>query len=395
MSTLPEQVAPPQDQDRRSTAPIAKKIFRWIAAAAIALIGILIVTLASHPASKDYIAYWSAGQLLLHHADPYSPAQVFALEKTQGYTAAKPLIMRNPPWGIFLTAPLGSVNAVTGLLFWTIAAVGCILVSLWLLGVPPRDRALAFLFAPAIGSIALGQSSPFLLLGFSLFLRFYRSRPFLAGASLLLLANKPHLFLVFWVVLLVDCVYRRNFRILVGGASALATGSAFAMWLDPSIWKHYFAMMRASSLNREFFPTASMLFRLLIDPHAVWLLAAPSALAVIWGCWFYGCNRHIWDWRIQGLLLMLVTVLVSPYGWFSDEIVLLPSLIFAFSLPEQKKHSIEILVAINGVALFILLVLQPSINSGAYLWTPAAWLAWYLWAGDPARSRPQSDAASV
>ena len=395
MSTLPEQVAPPQDQDRRSTAPVAKKIFRRIAAAAIALIGILIVTLASHPASKDYISYWSAGQLLLHHADPYSPAQVFALEKNQGYTAAKPLIMRNPPWGIFLTAPLGLVNAVTGLLFWTIAAVGCILVSLWLLGVPPRDRALAFLFAPAIGSIALGQSSPFLLLGFSFFLRFHRSRPFLAGASLILMAIKPHLFLVFWVVLLVDSIYRRSFRILAGGASALATGSAFAMSLDPRVWKHYFAMLHWYRLDHEFVPTASTVIRLLMEEQAYWLQFIPSCLAIIWGCWYYFRNRHVWDWRVHGLLLILVTVLVSPYSWFSDEIVLLPALLYKLFLPQKRKHAGAILVAVNAVVLLMLLAVQIPFTSGAYLWTPAAWLAWYLWAGDPVRSRPQSDAASV
>jgi hypothetical protein len=269
---------------------------------------------------------------------------------------------------------------VTGLLPWTLAAAGCILGFIRLLNIPSEDRAFAFLFAPALGSICSGQSSPFLLLGFSLFLHFHRSRPFLAGASLLLMAIKPHLFLVFGTLLLIDCIYRRRFLILAGGVSALAAGTAFAMCFDAHVWQYYFAMLRASALQNEFFPTTSMLFRLLIDPSATWLLFVPSALAIIWGLWYYARNRHLWDWRIHGLLLMFVTVLVSPYGWFSDEIVLLPSLAFAFTFPQRRKYSTEILVAINGVCLLILLIAHPPLTSNVYLWTPMAWLAWFLYA---------------
>jgi hypothetical protein len=382
MSVLLEKTTELQIHGGHRAQFIAKKILRRLAAAAIVLSGLLVISVGSRPASKDYISYWSAGRLLLHRADPYSASQVLALEKTQGYSEIKPLIMRNPPWALFLVVPLGFGNPVLGLLLWTIAATGCILIFIQLLNVSPDDRVFAFLFAPALGAICSGQSSPFLLLGFSLFLRFYHSRPFLAGASLLLMAIKPHLFLVFWMLLLVDCIYRRRLSILAGGTCALAAGTAFSMYLDVHVWQHYFAMLRASALDTEFFPTISMLFRLLIDTATGWLLLVPSAFAIAWGFVYYARNRHSWDWRIHGMLLMLVTVLVSPYGGFSDEIVLLPSLAFAFTFPKKRKYSTEILVAINGLALLILLVAHPSLSSYAYLWTPLAWLVWVLYSTD-------------
>ena len=392
MSSLLQKTAEPQIQESHRAHLTAKKILRRLAAAAIVLSGLVAISLGSRPASKDYISYWSAGRLLLHRADPYCASQVLALEKTQGYSDIKPIIMRNPPWALPLVAPLGFGNPMVGLLLWTIAATGCILIFIRLLNVSPENRAFAFLFAPALASICSGQSSPFLLLGFSLFLRFYRSRPFLAGASLGLMAIKPHLFLVFWMLLLVDCIYRRRFFILVGGACVLVAGSAFSMYLDVQVWQHYFAMLRASTLNTEFFPTMSMLFRLLINPRAGWLLFVPSAVAIIWGLWYYKRKCHIWDWRIHGMLLLLVTILVSPYGWFSDEIVLLPSLAFAFTFPERRKYSIEVLVAIDVLALLVLLLAKPSLSSGAYLWTPLAWLGWFLYAtrgfGDHSGSLP-------
>jgi hypothetical protein len=288
--------------------------------------------------------------------------------------------MRNPPWALFLAVPLAFGNPVNGLLLWTIAAVACIVGFIRLTNVPSEDRVFAFLFAPALCAFCTGQSSPFLLLGFSLFLRYYQRRPFLAGVSLLLMAIKPHLFLVFWMVLLVDCIYRRRFLVFLGGLSALAAGTAFAMCLDAHIWQHYFAMLRAATLDTEFFPTMSMLFRLFVHSSATWLLFVPSALALLWGIWYYTHNRSVWDWRVHGMLLMLVTVLVSPYGWFSDEIVLLPSLAFAVTFPNKRKHSLRVLVAINSVALLVLLAAHATLTSGGYVWTPLAWLTWFLYA---------------
>jgi hypothetical protein len=378
MSALLEDAHPVIQESHRASP--AKTTFRVLMVAVIALVGILIVTLASPPAAKDYISYWSAGKLLIEHADPYAAGGVLALEVTQGYSEARPLIMRNPPWALFLAAPLGYASATAGMALWLLAAVGCILAYLHLMNVAPGNRALAFLFAPALGAIAAGQSSPFLLLGFSLFLRFHRVRPFVAGAALLFLAIKPHLFLVFWVLLLVDCVYQRNFRVPAGGAFALAAGTGFAMWFDPHVWQQYMAMLHFSRIDREFVPTVSVVFRLLIDAKAVWLQLVPSVLGIVWGCWYYARNRHVWDWRRHGLLLMLVTVLVSPYSWPPDEIVLLPALMAALSSSRRRSYSVALMVAVNSIAMLMLLAAQIPLISGAYVWTPAAWLACFLYA---------------
>jgi hypothetical protein len=351
-----------------------------IAAAAIVIAAVFVIAIAGHPAEKDYISYWSAGRLLLHHSNPYSPAQVFALEKTQGYSPARPLIMRNPPWALFLAAPLGFPSPLPGLLLWTLAAAACVFVSARLLNIPPRDRAFAFLFAPALASICTGQSSPFLLLGFSLFLYLHSRRPFLAGASLLLMAIKPHLFLVFWAVLLIDCVYRRSFLILAGGISALAAATAFAISADPHIWQHYFAMLAQARLDHEFVPTLSILLRLLIDRKADWIQLIPSCLALVWGTWYYARHRSEWNWQTHGMLVILVAVLVSPYSWFPDEIVLLPALALVFTSAQKRKYSLQILVAINCLLILALLVAHIPLTTGIYFWTPLAWLTWYLYA---------------
>jgi hypothetical protein len=371
------------------------RIFRVLAAATIAAGAILVLTSTMHFQHMDFLEYWSSAKLLIHHADPYSPAGVFALEKSQGRPAAAPLVMLNPPWTLFLITPLGLGGVRTGLFLWTVAAAGCVFISSRLIDVPSNDRALAFLFAPFLACIVSGQSSPFLLLGFSLFLYFYRSRPFLAGASLLLMAIKPHLFLIFWVLLLVDCIYRRRYLILAGGASALAIATAFSMLFDLHIWRDYLAMLSVLRLRQGFLPTASMVFRTVIDARAVWLLFVPSALALVWALWYYSRWKQQWDWRIHGMLLMIVAIVASPYGFFSDEIVLLPSISFALAQPEKRRYAGWILLAINSAAMGIALFKHADLSSRGYIWTPLAWLAWFLYATYRSGHRSQSSSVRL
>src|SRR5258708_10720330 len=92
-------------------------------------------------------------------ANPYTRPDVLILERKNGFPETRPLMMRNPPWALFLTAPLGFSNPATGLFFWTLAAAGCIVVFIRLLKVPPEDRAFVFLFAPVIAVLMGGNRS--------------------------------------------------------------------------------------------------------------------------------------------------------------------------------------------------------------------------------------------
>jgi hypothetical protein len=195
------------------------------------------------------------------------------------------------------------------------------------------------------------------------------------------MAIKPHLFLIFWAVLLVDAIYRRRGRIFAGFVAALAVASAFPLIFDLRIWQHYLAFVLGyRAVRQAFLPTLSMLFRALIDVRTFWLLFVPSAFAIVWGLWYYAHNRKVWAWTNHGMLLMLVTILASPYGYFSDEIVLLPAILFALALPEKRKSSVWLLLAINTIALYVVLAMHSGLSSLAYLWLSITWLPWFLYA---------------
>jgi hypothetical protein len=351
----------------------------------LAAVGLL-VALAGKPAEKDYLSYWSAGRQIVQHVDPYSIPQVLALERSQGYPSSRPLVMRNPPWSLFATIPLGFMSARSGMVFWTYLALGCVAGAIVLLEIRPGDRVLLFCFAPVLGSLAAGQSSPFLLLGVAMFLAWHRSHPQWAGIGLLLMAFKPHVFFLFWPLLLVDCLLERRLRLLLSFAAALGCASAFALSLDPQVWQHYFVLLRDAGIQQEFVPTPSSLLRLLTARRAFWVQWIPSGMALAWAIWFYQRHRDRWDWRAQAIPLLLVGLWTSPYAWVTDDIVLLPAVASVLSRKNRPKYSTGLWMMANGVLLF-LFAAQVQPTTGAYLWTTTAWLACYLFSLRSAEGR--------
>jgi hypothetical protein len=360
------------------------KVWRILAVAALTVIGIAVLTaFGSRTNANDFVEYWSAGKLFVHGANPYSGPLILALEKSRGFAPDAPLIMLNPPWSLPMVAPLGFLPALGALVLWIAAGAGCILASLILLNVPANNRTLAFLFVPVLGTFAMEQSSPFLLLGFSLFLRMHRSSPFLAGASLLLMAIKPHLFLIFWMILLVDCIYRRNLIILAGFAASLACSSILVTLVSPHIWQDYVAVVRGSTLNQNSYPTLPSLLREMIGVKLAWIALLPLAIAILWSLAYYWPRRAHWDWRREGMLVMLVAVLSSPYSWISDQVVLLPPVASALA-SSPRRFSMEMLTVINLAGLLGL-----SLSLRSLAWLPLALLLWYIYAS-PKPGQPRS-----
>jgi len=200
--------------------------------------------------ARDFVVYWATGQQLVHHADPYDVDAMMRIERAAGLpTHYGVLFMRNPPWALAITYPLGWIGVRLGALLWSLLLLACLFASVrmvWQIHGRPRPllNYLGYSFAPALVCLIVGQTSLFALLGLVLFLRLHRTRPFLAGMSLWLCALKPHLFLAFGVVLLAWIIVNRCYRILLGAAVAMAASSALSWLIDPTAWADYLHMMR-------------------------------------------------------------------------------------------------------------------------------------------------------
>jgi hypothetical protein len=280
--------------------------------------------------------------------------------------------------------PLGFVSAKTGLVLWMLAQFVSLSVSLWmiwlLLGRPPTLLPLfGYLFAPALVCIQAGQISLFILLGIVLFLHLHETRPFFAGATLLPCALKPHLFLPFAIALLLWAISRSAYRILAGFSAALLAGFALTFFLDRNAWSQYVKMMRAENMLNEHVATLSSTLRFLVDPDATWLQFLPCVAACSWAIWYFWTHRDRWRWINEGLLVLLVSAMCTPYGWFFDESVLLPAVLVGVFRARQSRRSLLPIALVAGAAL-VEMNMSPKLISPAYLWTTPAWLLWFVFA---------------
>jgi hypothetical protein len=116
-----------------------------------------------------------------------------------------------------------------------------------------------------------------------------------------------------------------------------------------------------------------------VDRHAFWPQFVPAAVGCAWALWYFRTRRDRWSWADNGALLLLVSVLVAPYAWFTDEAVLLPAILLGLYRASDADRSLLPFGLIAGIALIEVLA-GVSLTSGFYLWTTPAWLAWYLFA---------------
>lgn len=333
---------------------------------------------------RDFIQYWAVGKQLIHGANPYDISAIGRLERTVGLDGSPPRVTLSPPTAFVLVLPLGLVSPKTGLVVWSVVLLACLSVStwiLWILNGRPDNRfhLFGYVFAPVLACQISGQLSIFLLLGIVLFLYFHESRPGLAGAALLPCALKPHLFLLFAIVLVLWVVRQRAFRILVGFFATLLASCALTLYFDIHVWSQYLQMMSETSILQVFIPTFGGALRFLIDRHVVGLQFLPAAAGCGWALWYFWTRRNRWSWMDQGLLLLLVSAACAPYGFFTDECILLPYVLAGLYQAVDLRRSFLLLVLINGVAA-VEIFAQVNIISPFYLWTVPAWLAWYLYA---------------
>jgi Glycosyltransferase family 87 len=349
------------------------------------LIAIFAVPLAGNlTGTRDFIEYWASGWQLVHHANPYDPYAVSALEHSAGGPSQTLIVMLNPPWTLPLVYPLGFFSFRVAAILWNLVLLACVLISARLIrlmhGSPPNHiHWLAFAFTPVILGLAMGQLSILALFGLVLFLRFHRHRPFLSGAALWFCALKPHLFLPFAAVLVAWIVVSRNYKLLAGTAAAIAITSAVAFLIDPTAWREYISIMRLPGLKDQFIPCLADAFRHWLDPQASWLHFVPAAATCVWALIYYWRHRSSWNWNANGSLLILISLVVAPYGWVYDQCCALPAILHGAYVTHNRKHlaALALLILLADIQLSAITSISP-LSSPLWLWAAPAWLVWFL-----------------
>lgn len=334
--------------------------------------------------------FWASGRLLAHRANPYDEQAVRRMQASASIHKIGNDVVRNPPPALFLIAPLGMLSPREAVRAWALLLAACLalsFVTMWAILRESPDLCcdrwyliLILCFAPAIDCVGVGQTGVVILLGLALFLRFCDRNPFWAGAALSLCTLKPHLLLPFGSALLVWIVVRRRWAVLAGAVAALAAESVVAMLLDPAVWAHYAAGMRTQGIEALYVPTIGVALRFFFDKKAMWIEFVPAAAGCAWGLWYFWRNRKHWDWRTHGSLLTLISLVVAPYSWFTDQVIALPAILFALTAEKPlRRGSLTLLLAIMSAGAIEMMVTS-TLYFKPYLLDCVAWLGWYVYA---------------
>ena len=112
-------------------------------------------------------------------------------------------------------------------------------------------------------------------------------------------------------------------------------------------------------------------------PHNLSVQCLPVGLGCVWALYYFVRHRREWSWLEYGPLLILVSVLVSPYTWLMDQVIVMPALLQAV-----YRTRARLLFGALGLASALIEIAAlrglPLLHSDFYLWTAPGWLVWYL-----------------
>jgi hypothetical protein len=290
--------------------------------------------------------------------------------------------MRNPPWMLPITYPLGWMSVRLASITWSFLLLGLLVISVrlvWMLhGRPKTNRTLlGYSFAPALLCLIIGQSSIFALFGLVLFLSIHSRYPFLAGCSLWLCMMKPHLLLPIGCLLLMWIAFSRSYRVLIGLVAMLAASAAITTLIDPAAWSQYASMVHSSGIEVDYIPCLSFLLRKWISPGSLWIQYVPAGIGCIWAMLYYWKRRQTWDWIQHSSPVLLVSILVAPYCWLFDQVLAIPALLQGAYA--ARSRDLVLALAFASALIEGAFFANGRYPSAIYLWTLWTAPAWVLW----------------
>jgi hypothetical protein len=330
----------------------------------------------------DFAEYWAAGRLNAAGHNPYDRSAMLEEQRRLGWQKAEPVMMYNPPWTLAFAVPMGAMRFQVARSIWLSAQILIILScasKLWdLYGGERRHTAracaLALLWMPTLEALRMGQLSPIILLGLVGFLwALSCRRDIVAGVFFSLTAVKPQLVALVWVAFTLWAIADRRWRMLAGAGVCIVGASLVAMWTNPGVFGAYHRLMALAPPTLEFeSPNIATILRLASGTTDSWPLFVPTGLgAGAVGVMWYR-RRATWDWPKELPGLVLISCLLTSYGgWTFDLVVLLlPILATAAMVVRTGRSALvergaSVFVGVSGVAFAMQAAHVPQ---EAFLW---------------------------
>ena len=347
---------------------------------------------------RDFLPFWLAGRMIVNGENPYDAGQWSA-----GYSQYENSLLVNPAFLYPLPlaqafAPLGLLPMRNAYIVWVTISELMILASLSSLLLMDKSEHAKLIFVPILAGLALfrptiltltqGQVSVLFLFGLTgIALSWQRQRWFLGGLLLGLLALKPNLgapliaLLAAW--LLLNQHWRALLGTLVSGIVLLIAGLIY----DPA-WVAQYWHVGGNKLAGTFggSPTVWGLGALISHNNltTTLLIGGFGALIILIGFFRVILLPHTTMSPLSILsLAVCVTLLVTPYTWTYDQLLLLlPVVAVTLGLDRMGVRfplTVAILPGLDILVIILLVfdaILQVEILN---VIIPAAMLGMCLW----------------
>ncbi|AKU93493.1 hypothetical protein AKJ09_00157 [Labilithrix luteola] len=328
------------DERRLRTYP--KVVVGLLVVSTLALLSTMrgMVDRGGEPLGYDFVTFWAASFMALkgRAAEAYDLRAIFEAEKTAVPALRATFAWFYPPTFHLVVLPLALLPYLASYLAFVVATLAGY-VAVFRRIVRNREAMWCLAAFPGIWIDALHGQNAFLtsaLIGAALLN--LRSRPILAGVWIGLLAVKPHLALVFPVVLIATRAWRTLATAAVVATLFLALGTAVLGSNALFAFVHGLSFARSAVENGvlpwDKMPTVFAMVRLCGAPVALaWAahaLVACGAIHAVYKVW-----RRTDSLAIRGAAFTVTTLLVSPY-LFDYDLTLLAFPLAWMSLTGQR-----------------------------------------------------------
>jgi hypothetical protein len=196
-----------------------------------------------------------------------------------------------------------------------------------------------------------------------------------------LIAIKPHLFGVFAAALFLWTVHQRRWSVFGGAALTVTIIMACLLVANPNLMDQYWHCMTVHSPRDCRTPILGSLLRVMFGLDKFWLQVVPQIVGLVWVAVYWYRRRDHWDWREELPLLVLVSLLTTPYGaWPFDLVVLLlPVIEIAARARQASRQQLTIIIAVYAAIQVPAMAMSVAgVDLFYFVWMPPVLLLSYL-----------------
>jgi hypothetical protein len=333
----------------------------------------------SLPSHSDFSALYNTNLALVNRVPIYDIPKVEALAQQHSDLPPENFFLARfpyPPWYALSTFYLGLLPANIAATLWFELNLAMLFLSVWLLtdGWPGRARLIAFplalFFLPVLGALSVGQYDFPILLGISLLIYPLRKENVaLTTLGIVLLTFKPHVgALILLSVLGWLFASRNDFGRRVIRSTVIAAGFLFLIgFLADPAWIISYPKMLLNYQSEgnvagcsECVSLPVWLSRWLFDgslSSAIWIALA---LLILFGILFYSLHSSFQSHELLLSAALLVTLLVSPYLYNYDFLLLLVP--FAVLVGKPSLGPIVVVILCYLIPTFALILYEREGN---------------------------------